>query len=358
MQHTLRHPRPGARVWAPTLGLAVAATLCATTAVATPPGVNGRIAYMSRDAGDHWQVWTANPDLSHRHQITTGDHDNAWAVWSPDGSRLAFDSARLAPEANGERTEIFTMDPDGTAVQQVTGLGGFAYEPAWSPDGSLIAFSSDGGDYPAAQGIYLVRPDGTGLRRILTLPLDVPKAVWLDAPRISPDGRHVAYTFIRGGKDTKHRWVGEVDSLWVADIDGGNAHMIVPWGTHVGDADWSPDGSRLVFETTQQHLGNAASVMMVNADGSGLHAVTRDVGIVGIGTFRGNGSPTAFQVQTSYDPVWSPDGTTIMFTHGSFDASGGGDGVQVIHPDGTGQAYVSEVGLSAHQIDWGTAPLE
>lgn len=328
------------------------------SALATPPGDNGRISYMTHDDAGHWQIWTANPDLTHARQVTTGDYDNAWAVWSPDATQLAFDSARVAPEANGERTEIFTMAADGSDVRQVTSIGGYSAAPAWAPDGSMIAFTSDGGDYPAAQGIYVVRPDGSGLRRIVALPLDMPDAVWLDAPRISPDGRRVAYTFVRGGKDTAHRWAGEVDSLWVADIDGGNPHRIVPWGTHVGDADWSPDGSRLVFETTQQHLGNAASVMVVNADGSERRTLTDDVGIVGIGSFMGKGGSDAFRAQTSFDPVWSPDGRTIMFSHNDYTASSGRDGLQVINPDGTGQADVSDANVDAHQVDWGGAPLE
>lgn len=351
-----RHPKLG-RVGV-ALVAGAAALVLATPALGTPPGPNGRISYMTHDDNGHWQIWTANPDLTQRHQITTGDYDNAWAVWSPDARRLAFDSARVAPEANGNRTEIYTMAADGSDVRRVTDIGGYSYEPAWSPDGSLIAFSSDGGDYPSAQGIYVVHPDGSGLRRIVALPLNVPKAVWLDAPRISPDGRHVVYAFFRGGKETKRKYAGEAVSLWVADIDGANAHRIVPWGTHVGDADWSPDGGRLVFETTQQHSGNAASVMMVNADGTGLHTVTDDVGIVGLGAVYGQGRSDALRVETSYDPVWSPDGTTIMFSHGSYTASGGDDGLQRINPDGTGQAYVSDVHISAHQVDWGNAPLE
>ena len=52
---------------------------------------------MRHDSDNHWQIWTANPDLTAQHQITDGDYDNGWAAWSPDGSRLAFDSARTAP---------------------------------------------------------------------------------------------------------------------------------------------------------------------------------------------------------------------------------------------------------------------
>ncbi len=56
--------------------------------------------------------------------------------------------------------------------------------------------------------------------------------------------------------------------------------------------------------------------------------------------------------------MWSPDGTTIMFSHGSYTAAGGDDGLQRINPDGTGQTYVSDTHIAAHQVDWGGAPLE
>jgi Tol biopolymer transport system component len=339
-------------------GLIAALSLQTGTAVATTPGTNGRISYMKRDDAGFWQTWTANPDLTHRHQVTTGDYDNGWATWSPDGTRLAFDSARVAPPDTGlDLKEIFLMRPDGTHVTQVTTIGGYAGQPSWAPDGSLLAFVSDGGDYPRGQGIYVVRPDGTGLRRILPLPMDDPQASWLDAPRISPDGRQVAYTYYRGGTDTPHKFAGEVSAVYVADIDGGNPHRVVAWGTNSGDADWSPDGSRLTFETTGTHLGNFASVMVVDADGGGLRALTSDR-FVGLGTFHGKGGSEALDIRSSYDPVWSPDGTTILFTHGSWGPDGGDDGLQRIAPDGTGQAYASEPHVDGHQADWGTAPAE
>jgi Tol biopolymer transport system component len=78
----------------------------------------------------------------------------------------------------------------------------------------------------------------------------------------------------------------------------------------------------------------------------------------GIGYFNGNGKQQRLYISSSYDPVWSPDGTTILFSHGSYDSTGGATGLQVIHPDGSGHEWVSDVRLEEHQVDWGTAPLE
>lgn len=334
--------------------------LAAPPAVATGPGANGRISFMRVDDGGHWQVWTANPDLTAEHRITNGDYDNGWASWSGDGRQLAFDSARVAPERGGDRKEVFVMAADGSNVRQVTSIGGYSGQPSWSPVGDLITFTSDGDDYPARQGIYVVAPDGTALRRVFALPLgDGDRASWLDAPRFSPDGTQVAFTFYRGGKDTPRGFRTEVSALWVVDLDGSNARQIGPWGQHVGDADWSPDGARLAFETNGSHLGNAASVYLVDADGADLHVLTHDAGIVGIGGFRGRGSSgQAFRFEASFDPVWSPDGTVIMFPHDDYTVDGGSTGLQTIRPDGSDQQYVSDEHNSEHQVDWGTAPLE
>src|SRR6185295_4179502 len=81
----IRNPR--SRIVAPALLAAMVLATAAPSVNATPPGVNGRIAFMRGDTG-HWQVWVANPDLSHATQITNEDADTGFAVWSPDGKRL------------------------------------------------------------------------------------------------------------------------------------------------------------------------------------------------------------------------------------------------------------------------------
>jgi Tol biopolymer transport system component len=104
-------------------------------------------------------LWLSAPDGSHRRQLTrqplSAKTTDLSPVWSPDGKRLAF-----ARTVNGAKSSLVVITvSDGKQRNVVT--GGFVDSPAWSADGSLIAFSRAG-------GIWVVRPDGTGLRRLTT----------------------------------------------------------------------------------------------------------------------------------------------------------------------------------------------
>jgi len=71
-------------------------------------------------------------------------------AWSPDGSTLAFSSARSGT------TQIFTMPAEGgNAVELTTDAGG-AFSPAWSGDGQTIYYLS------AAGTVHLRRIKSTG----------------------------------------------------------------------------------------------------------------------------------------------------------------------------------------------------
>ncbi len=58
-------------------------------------------------------------------------------AWSPDGSRIAFDSER-----DGNR-DIYLTDADGRRVQRLTDDPANDGSPTWSPTGDRLAFSSD-----------------------------------------------------------------------------------------------------------------------------------------------------------------------------------------------------------------------
>jgi TolB protein len=56
--------------------------------------------------------------------------------WSPDGSRLVFQSARYG------QSELYVIGVDGSGERRLTHNLADDTHPAWSPDGSTIVFDS------------------------------------------------------------------------------------------------------------------------------------------------------------------------------------------------------------------------
>ena len=85
---------------------------------------------------------------------------SSWSPsFSPDGSRLAFVSDLTGVP------QVWTIPTLGGFPEQVTSLDDPVGSVSWSPDGSWLSFSLAPGGGMNAQ-VYLVRPDGTGLRRL------------------------------------------------------------------------------------------------------------------------------------------------------------------------------------------------
>ncbi len=86
--------------------------------------------------------------------LTPGDTHNWDGVWSPDGQRIAFVSARSG------KARIYVMNRDGSGLHAVT-AGENDVTPSWSPDGRQIVYASGGqGD----MRLYVINADGSGKR--------------------------------------------------------------------------------------------------------------------------------------------------------------------------------------------------
>lgn len=240
-----------------------------------------RLAYDFRPVGvSTSEIWLAADDGSSRRQVTRdGAGSHASLAWSPEGKRLAYVTRDYRTGNNGvwvlnletgtpvslltSNFDYFSdlaWSPDGRELLVVSGVPGAAPRstlklidvagkvatdllpkaekrvndhPRWSPDGQLIAFSSD---RSGARQIWLVRPDGTGLRQLTSgeEPKDFP--VW------SPDGRVLLYLAGRSG----------LGNLYVIDAEGGAGVQLTASGRITGRTDWSPDGRRLVFTKREQ----------------------------------------------------------------------------------------------------------
>jgi hypothetical protein len=116
------------------------ATLTSNTAVDggaswSPDG--SKIVFQStRDGGDY-EIYVMDANGANQTRLTSEAGIDALGDWSPDGSKLLFYSER-----DGNR-EIYVMDADGSNQVRLTNDAGIDMEAEWSPDGSSILFSSD-----------------------------------------------------------------------------------------------------------------------------------------------------------------------------------------------------------------------
>jgi len=94
-----------------------------------------RLAFQSYRDGT-WRIWTIRADGTGLTAVTSGPFDDREPHWSPDGRRIAFSSDRSG------NYDIWVLDVASGVVTPVTTHTGDDFFPAWSPDGSEIAFAS------------------------------------------------------------------------------------------------------------------------------------------------------------------------------------------------------------------------
>jgi hypothetical protein len=123
---------------------------------------------------------------------------------------------------------------------------------------------------------------------------------------VATTGGKIAYTSTQGGEQ----------DIWVMDANGTNAYNVTN-NPASGDfqADWSPDGSQLVFVRGTEVTQNQ-DIWIINADGTGARQLTDN--------------PAA-----DWGPAWSSDGTKIAFAS---DRNGTQD-IFIRNADGSGEDY-------------------
>lgn len=82
-------------------------------------------------------IYSVYSDGTQLRQITDDSAREMWPVWSPDGTKLAYQNYAQ----DRSNPEIFVMSSDGRKQVNLTKNHGDDWSPAWSPDGKRSRFT-------------------------------------------------------------------------------------------------------------------------------------------------------------------------------------------------------------------------
>ena len=309
--------------------------------------------------------------------------------WSPDGKTLVY-SDRLT---SNEPTSIFLMSLETLAVRKLTspGLPG-DYNPAFSPDGRTLAFNrgsqgvtsiytmpAEGGDehrlISGSQYGWGLAWTANGREIVFGRAGWLPKSGWLwkisargGKPERLQFGQEGGEPSIRGNRLAYARQLVNLN-IWKRTLESPRSvsagEKFLASTTIESGPQFSPDGSKIVFESTRT---GAYEVWVCRSDGSNLIQLTHFNTVTGTPRWSPDGEQIAFDSrapgnaeifvmdsqggsirqlthESSADvvPSWSHDGHWIYFVSersGDWQIwkmpSGGGAAVQVTHRGGYG----------------------
>jgi TolB protein len=256
-----------------------------------------QLAFMHRPEGAaEPDLYLANADGSDLVRLDKLRGDEQTPNWSPDGRRVAL---RWVPR-DYDDTPLLIIDTETSRILDLTkrtGLRGFS--PSWSPNGKrLVTAAKRRSD--DRLGLYVMRADGAGVRRITPDGREAQYATW------SPAGERIAFTYVvDGGFD-----------LFTIRADGTGLRRLTTDGAGGQNnwAMWSPDGTRIAW-------GKGDEIWVMNADGSDKRFVTREGGVPAAwapGPYIAFGCQTAEDV-TSICAI-DPEGRDLTPLVGGIDA--------------------------------------
>jgi len=255
-------------------------------AAKSAPDRPGQIVFSSNRSGP-WRLWCVRPDGSGLRQLSPqgGQEHDVDPVFSPDAKTILFTSTR------GGTPGIWRMPREGGKLERVYD----GDQAEWSPDGHEIVFRR--------QERIFVRELATGAERAIS-PKSWPHP---SGPAWSPDGKQIALA-------CRH---DAGNALFLLPAAGGEPILVYD-RKPACEPHWSPDGTRLVYETE-------TNICTIGPDGKKNRTVTYFGGVQRYGRFSPDGKSIVYCQGASERGPWelfiipAQGGTPRQLTEGASD---------------------------------------
>ncbi len=284
------------------------------------PTTTGKIVFASNRDGNY-EIYVAQADGSGVPQRVTNNSNDDWTpVWSPDGSRIAY-TRSFSPTSTSPEDVLMVIDANGTNEHQLTAGSTYSrtFFPVWSPDGTRLAFQA-GYVLPTSAKfqVYVINADGTGLRQLASEGF---------YPHWSPDGNHITYSAPTAQQGTPPT------SIYVVAANGTGQPQLLTTGGRDYESVYSPDGQHIAFVSSMagsrvglyqihtdgnglQQLASTSSIYFAprwSGTGSQIAYVddpggAREIRLVDTTSLNNT------QITAGWSPVWSPTYQSLAFT--------------------------------------------
>jgi TolB protein len=317
---------------------------------------DGKWILFTSDRNGSADIYRAHPDGTGLERLTEDPSSDDQAALSPDGRTVAFISTRSG------HAELWTLDLATRKVHNITNHAGGHFRPAWSPDGRWIAISSDrdspnprrpdGFELIQQTEIYVLHPDGSGLRRLTHT------NSYAGSPGWSPDGKRIvfykaSFEDVINISDPRHlRATTQIAEIDVAsgqekELTRGKGEKWSPHflaggigGGRIGYFSGGPEGG---LEFTNGEAGARGEFNSPDWSPDGRRMIYfRDIGQNWPPVMETPSKDSRFRLlRTGIFPSFSPDGERLVFTNGQaafshnglMEASADGSNRWLIHDD-------------------------